>query len=311
MTTSPTADLLDACTQLNATDVSLSEAPSPQLRATTRAFVLDVARRGELEAEVLESLHSLPPHGAAWLALAVGSAVEQGLAPSVAGPSLVQVFRDWLEKTKDGQDADRLAALPTLAQAVVTHLARLQDLRTELASDAAWVRTLDDRAPESPGISWVYELIARRSGDLFVVHATAQRVCHLRFWNVARCYHLFSLIQSVLGSALPGGELPNDEVAAAARGRSEEPVTDRASWHFQRAGAKPSTAKAVWGDESVDVLKGPDGAYAISLWEPIMGVREWSSSAFGPALEAAPSDMRFMAELKNAEAAAWVDRVLT
>ena len=129
-----------------------------------------------------------------------------------------------------------------------------------------------------------------------------------RFRNVHRCYHLFSLIQSVLGNALPGGSIPNAAVAQAARGQSDEPVTDQAWWHFQRGGHKPSMNKAVWGEESVEALRGEDGVFTVVLWPPIMGERKWNSGFFGPTLEAAQSDMRFFGELEGDAAATWLAR---
>ncbi|MGK0482074.1 MAG: hypothetical protein ACJAQ3_002053 [Planctomycetota bacterium] len=301
----PTDDLLRACAGL-----AESGTPSPELIQVTRPFIADVAETGTLQPSVLAALDHLPPHGAAWLAICLGSAVETGLDPAVAGGRLVELFRSWLARTSGGQEPELLEALPTLSQSLVAHLARLDELRSTLADDAEFTATLVARESDSHAITWIRELISRRSGDLYVVHAETQRVCHLRFSNVARCFHLFSLIQSVLGSALPGGRIPNEAVSLAARGTSDEPVTDQAWWHYQKGGAKPSMTNAIWGEESVEALRGPDGAYAVSLWDPLMGDRSWNSGFFGPALEAAPADLRFIAELQGPDAAAWAARVL-
>lgn len=299
----PISDLLQACAELR-----LEATPSPELSGMTRAFVVEVASRGALPPNLLEALGQLPPHGAAWLAVSLGSAVENGLDPSLAGERLVQVFRAWLDRSTDGREPELMAALPTLSQAVVAHLARLTALRSSLANDKAFNAQLEQREPDSYAITWVRELIARRSGDLFVIHGPTQRVVHLQFRNVHRCFHLFSLIQSVLGSALPGGNIPNAAVAQAARGQSDDPVTDHAWWHYQRGGTKPSMNKALWGEESVDVLRGADGAHLAMLWEPILGDRKWNSGFFGPALEAAQPDMRFVAELEGDVASTWIAR---
>ncbi len=307
MTThAPTEALLRACA-----DLSTAGPASADLLQLTRAFLTEVAERGTLGPTVLNGLQELPPHGAAWLAICMGSAVESGLSPTLAGSRLIETFRSWLARTEGGQEPELLEALPGLTQSVVSHLARLDDLRLALAKDEEFNATLTNRESDSHAITWIRELISRRSGDLYVVHAETRRVCHLRFTNVARCYHVFSLLQSVLGSALPGGRIPNEAVSLAARGQSEEPVTDRASWHFQTGGAQPSMAKAVWGEEPVEAMRrGDDDTYAVSLWEPLLGDRAWSSSVFGPALEAAPADMRFIAELKGPDAEAWAERVL-
>lgn len=300
-TSVPITNLLQSCAAL------LEPAPPTQdLLEVTRAFVLDVAGRDSIPHSILAAFDDLPPHGAAWLAVSLGSAVEKGLDPSLAGDRLLQVFRSWLERTKDGQDPERVAALPTLCQALVAHLSRLDSLRSMLAADAPFLAELEKRESMSHGITWIRELIARRSGDLFVVHGETQRVVHLAFRNVHRCYHLFSLVQSVLGSAFPGGRIPNAAVASAARGQSEEPVTDHGWWHYQRSGAKPSMKKAVWGEESVDVLLRPDGARVLILWEPLLGDRKWNSGFFGPTLEAAMPDMRFLAELSPEAATPWI-----
>lgn len=303
--TSPPATplLLESCARLqDATE------PTQELKRLTRDFIGEVAENGALPPDVLAALEFLPPHGAAWLAVSLGSAVEKGLDPSLAGERLLEVFRDWLGRTTEGREPELMAALPTLSQALVTHLARLRGLRTALADDAPFLAELEKREPESHAITWIRELISRRTGDLFVIHGDTQRVVHLQFKNVHRCYHLFSLIQSVLGSALPGGQIPNGAVAAAARGQSEEPATDRAFWHYQAGGMKPSMQKAVWGEESVDKLRCADGAYLVVLWDPLMGDRKWNSGYFGPVLDAALPDMRFMAELDADAAAQWIAR---
>ncbi len=307
MTTQPPTDeLLHACSQIPS-----AAPPTPELLQITRSFIVDVIGRGSVPPPVLAALDDLPPHGAGWLAISLGSAVEKGLDPALAGPRLVEAFRSWLARTGGGREPELLEALPSLAQALVAHLARLPELRSALADDAEFTATLEERESESHAITWVRELVLRRSGDLYVVHAETRRVCHLRFFNVARCFHLFSLIQSVLGSALPGGKLPDGAVALAARGKSDEPATDHAWWHYQVSGAKQDMGKGVWGEESVEHLRGPDGNYALSLWDPLLGDRAWNSGFFGPALEAAPADLRFIAELQGDAAEEWAARILS
>lgn len=302
----PTDVLLRTCGQ-----ISSAGPPTPELLDVTRAFIGDVVEGGGPMPSLLAAFDQLPPHGAGWLAICLGSAVERGLDPLFAGERLVEVFRSWLARTKGGSEPDLLSALPALAQSLVTHVARLPQLRSALTEDAEFNATLQDRESHSHGIVWVKELVQRRSGDLFVVHAETRRVCHLRFFNVARCFHLFSLIQSVLGGALPGGQIPDEAASLAARGKSDEQVSDRAWWHYQSGGAKPDMGQGVWGDELVGALCRPDGAYAVSLWAPLLGDREWNAGFFGPALEAAPSDMRFIAELQGEAAEEWAARVLS
>ncbi len=302
-TSSAIPHLLESCAALRD-----AAPPTQELASTTRAFINEVAERGALPPEIDAAFDALPPHGAAWLAVALGSAVEKGLDPALAGERLTQVFRSWLERTAGGGEPELMAALPTLSQSVVTHVARLGALRSELANDASFQAELEEREADSHAITWVRELTARRSGDLFVIHGPTQRVVHLQFRNVHRCFHLFSLIQSVLGSALPGGRIPNAAVASAARGQSDDPVTDSACWHYQRGGMKPSMAKAVWGEESVDALSAPDGAHLVVLWEPLLGDRKWNSGFFGPTLDAAMPDMRFVAELQGDAAEPWIAR---
>lgn len=307
MTThSPTSDLLRACGQLFS-----AAPPTPELIEVSRPFIIDLLEQGSLQPSVLAAFDGLPPHGAAWLALCLGSAVERGGDPVLAGERLLETLRSWLARTEGGREPELLDALPGLAQSLVTHLARHTKLRSALADDVEFTATLQDRESDSHGITWVRELVQRRSGDLFVVHAETRRVCHLRFSNVARCFHLYSLIQSVLGNALPGGQIPDEAVGLAARGKSEEPVKDRAWWHYQAGGPKLDMGRGVWGEELVEALRGPDGVYAVSLWDPLLGDREWNAGFFGPALDAAPSDMRFIAELQGSAADEWAARVLS
>lgn len=288
-----------------------SASPPPALlestRRAVRAMLAEPLRARELSAE----LGALPPHGAAWLAVSLGAAVENGLDPSVAGPDVARCFRGFLEALALGR-ATRAheAALLSLGQGTVTHLARLPELRASLEGDEPLMRLLEECEPHSPAVTWVRSLLRRRSGDLFVVHGPTGRVMALRFSSVENCFHLFSLIQSVLGAALPGGRPPDGRVAAAARGGDAEGVSDEAWWHYQISGPKPEVGRSAWGEAHVDTLRRPDGTYAVTLWTTVLHSRTWNSGFFSPALEAAPSDMVFLEELTGASAEGLRDELL-
>jgi hypothetical protein len=60
--------------------------------------------------------------------------------------------------------------LPSLAQAVVAHLARLPDVREKLSNNDDLLAQLDDAQAYSHGVTWLREAILRCSGPLVVLH---------------------------------------------------------------------------------------------------------------------------------------------
>lgn len=191
--------------------------------------------------------------------------------------------------------------------AVVAHLARMSETREALAHDDSLVKQLEYLEWFSHGAAWVSQAILRTSGTLVVLYpATAQGLI-VEYSNVARCFHLFSLLQSCIGRRLPGGKEPDPVVAAAARGESNEPCSDSAWWHFADSWSKtPEFSASIWGEALVRSLSIVEGRQVLLLWPPILKSRSWDSGFFGPHLAALPSNATVQRTLEPEECNQWL-----
>lgn len=301
-----TTAFLAACAHLDQ-----SSSPSPSLQSVTRPFLSSMIETGQVPADALAALDRLRPHGAAWIAIVIGSAVERGVPAASAGESIVGLFRQWVEALTSGNATkEHEEALPSIGQATVAHLSRMPERRAALAADSGWMRLLEECEERSHAITWVRALLLRRAGQLFVVHADSRRVVKMQFAGVSNCFHLFSLIQTETGSRLPGGEAPDPKIAAAARGDDSVTGSDRAWWHYQLRGSKVAVGESAWGEAHIDTLMQKDGTYAVALWSTILSSRTWNTGFFSPTLEADPSTIEWVTELEGAEAQAWCDQLL-
>lgn len=301
-------ELLAQCAECTTTH------PAPPLRAATGAFLRWVREQPGIPAALLEALPRLPPHGASWLAIALGSAIEAGAPAETSGRALVALLRTRLAAIAahdTGPQDEIVIAMPYLCQSVVAHVARLPALRSELADDDALLAALHDAEALTHGASWVHQLLVRTSGELVVIHAESRRVLALAFSNVGSAFHLFTLLQGAIGTKLPGGRVPSRAMVDAAEGHASGATEqDEAWWHYQdHQLAEPSIVHSIWAEHFVRDLPRLDGALVLVLWPKILGARLWGADFFGPALEAAPPSVRLERELDRAEAEAWLARV--
>jgi hypothetical protein len=310
--------LTDASTRLLAeAEAMTSDQPTQPLFEATGAF-LDALPTAAwiVPASILDALRTLPPIGAAWIAITLGSAVERGLPPKASATAVVGLMRRWLDSMQPDEDGDR--ALPAavvgpfrwLGQSVVAHLAREPDLRGRLAADADLLERLVRASEQTPGAQWVHELLMRRSGELVVLHVETRKGLLLRYENVGRVFQLFTLVQGAIGTRLPGGREPDEELVDAAMGEGYTSHADSAWWHYQDYTAtERHFMSSLWAEWSVSDIPKLDGVCVLVLWPPILGGRHWGSDFFGPALEAAPARVILERELDAAEAAAWFARL--
>jgi hypothetical protein len=182
-------DVLDAAGSLVAAAAALTDpTPTKALRAATGAF-LDALDRsgGPVPTIVTDALATLPPIGAAWIAITLGSAVERGHAPAHTFEPILALVRRWLEVganeiARAGADLapDVVTAFPWVGQSVVAHLARLPERRAELATDTDLEARLVAASAESYAAGWIRELLLRRSGPLLVLHVASRRGLAMR-----------------------------------------------------------------------------------------------------------------------------------
>jgi hypothetical protein len=311
-------ELLDA-----SRDHTGGDQPSNTLRQVTRAFIL----RGRAHPPVLraaaESLSALPPAGAAWVAVAIGAVIEGNSGVELSAPPLVAFFLSWLPKLPvpsaaelEGEDdpeptpeqAPWLAAFPQLCQSVVSHLARLPELRAKLAADPVLLDRLAGLEHYSIGAAWVREMLLRSCGTLVALHPPSGVGFRLRYNNVAACFHLFSLLQTAIGMRIPGGRQPDPLVAAVARGKRHDKVADHAWWHYGDPRSKTADVhQSIWGEALARTIPLVNGEQVMLLWPPVLQSRSWDSNFFGPHLEALAADVVIEEELSSDACHAWFD----
>lgn len=293
-----------------------SNEPTRALIAAAQAFVREALRSPEPQATVAAALReSVSPTALSWASIVLGSAVESGADPTPVGRALFEAFDRASARVVDtsASKAERDAvtdALPRLAQGVVAHLARMQSLREELATDGALLDRLTERAFENPSVRWVREAIERVSGPLVVLHPLSGKGAKLRIENVSNCFHLFSLVQCAIEEQLPGGRAARKVVVQCARGEIEAQTDDQAWWHYgDPRSPKPDVAASIWGEAAVRTIPEIDGARVLLLWPALLGSRTWDSGFFGPFLDAMPANVVFERALTDDEAREWTARL--
>jgi hypothetical protein len=317
------ADLTDdLCADLEAASQGWNAGgPTGAMLTSTRAFL---ARASEDEAVlrvVAARLSTADSGAAAWMAVSCGTAVERGASAELSGPAVFELLRDWLPRLprdvgpessseSSPEQTTRLALFRYLCQAAVSHLSRLPALRETLSQDAPLLERLGELEGFSPGAVWVREALLKTSGALILLHPTSGSGLRLIYSNVSNCFHLFSLLQTAVGTSLPGGREPDAAIARVARGRSNEAVTDEAWWHYGSAQSKKADlATSIWGEGMVSEIPRVDGVPVILAWPPQLQSRSWDAGFLGPHLEALPAEVLVERALTDVESQEWLTRL--
>jgi hypothetical protein len=295
------------------------ETPSDSLRKVTRAFFQRANSDPAILRAAAEALPALSPAAAGWIALVLGSAVESGKDPAVTMPALLQLLRSWFARLPPVSEEESLPeptpeqqalieALRPVCQSVVAHLARMPAERQRLVEDLELLERLADLENYSHGPGWVREALLRSSGTLIVLHPPSGVGFKLRYENVATNFHLMSLVQTAIGTRIPGGREPDPKIAAAARGQTNDDVDDEAWWHYGDPRSKtPELRKSIWGEGLVTEIPMINGARVMLLWPPILESRGWGRGFFGPHLQASPADVVVEEELSPEGRRAWFE----
>jgi hypothetical protein len=289
------------------------DARDNELIAATGAFLSLATNDEALLRDAALHLATLPPAGAAWLALTFGTAVENGAEVELGLAELLQLFDAWcgqVAKDEDEAYADVAQAFPSLCQALVAHLARAPARRAALANNLGFLKSVNAAQGSSYGATWVRQAVEKSSGGLIAFHAPSRQGLRLRYTNVSNCFHLFSLLQTAVGQRLPGGQKPDQELAAVARDRADGKCSDAAWWHYADALTnKPHIGASLWGEMLVSHIPRIDQQLIILLWPKLLGSRSWDSSFFHPHLAAMPADVVIESELTAHECAALATRL--
>jgi hypothetical protein len=300
--------------------------PTAELRKAAGAFLSRADSDPTILVAAANALATLPPAGAGWLALVLGTAVERGTDAAVTLPGLVRFLRSCLPQLPvpetiqddDGEEEESypdptpqqetlLEALRPVGQGIVAHLARLPAERAKLCEDNPLMERLEALAGYSPGLNWVREALLRKSGTLIILHPPSGSGLKLRYENLARNFHLFSLLQAAVGTRVPGGRQPDPKIVAAALGQTRDQVHDRAWWHYGDPRSKtPELRQSIWGEGQLTEIPVIDGSRVMLLWPPLLQSRTWDEGFFGPYLQAMPPQVVIEEELARETAHQWL-----
>lgn len=299
------------------------DSPTGAMLTSTRVFLSAASADPALLEKIAVSLGHYDQGAAAWVAVTCGTAVERGAPAQLAGPAIVDLFRSWLPRLpRLSEDADATPPDPTpeqaalfvlfryLSQAVVTHLARLPAQREAMGHEPALVDRLGELTGYAHGAVWVREALLKSSGTLVFLHPASSAGLRLGYTNVSNCFHLFSLLQTAIGTRIEGGREPSDVIARVARGKSTETAGDAAWWHYgQATSPKADLATSIWGEGLVREIPQVDGVPVILAFPKILENREWDAGFLGPHLEALPSDVVIAGALTADEVRQWLERL--
>jgi hypothetical protein len=297
------------------------DAPSGAMLSTMRAFMSAATKDDSLLREAADTLRSQDPGSAAWIAVALGTLVERGASAELSGPAILDHLRSWLPTLPTpGNDeapldptreqATLLAQFQFVCQSAVTHLARLPAQREVMGHDLPLLERLDALGGYSHGALWVREALLKTSGTVVLLHPPSGTGLRLWYTNVSNNFHLFSLLQTAVGTAIPGGRPGDETLALAARGQSTAPVSDEAWWHYGSAASSKADVKAtIWGEGLVRDIPRVNGEQVILLWPPILESRTWDAGFLGPHLEAMPADAGVERLLTADESKAWLEQL--
>jgi hypothetical protein len=296
--------------------------PTGAMLTTTRAFLARAAEDDSILREVASRLCTADSGAAAWMAVSCATAAERGASAEFSGPAVFDLLRDWLPRLPrvdaetdawpdpTPEEASLLALFRYLCQATVSHLARLPALREAHAKDGPLLERLGELQGYSHGAAWVREALLKTSGTLVLLHPPSGTGLRLIYSNVSNCFHLFSLMQSAVGKSLPGGRTPDEAIARAAHGKSTDPVTDEAWWHYGNAlSKKAELATSIWGEGMVSEIPRVDGVPVILAWPPLLESRSWDAGFMNPHLEALPADVLVERPLTTEESQEWLARL--
>ena len=288
----------------------------------TRAFLTRVQTDTTALREAAECMRHAEPGAAAWIAVACGTAVENGAPADITGKPVFDLMRNWLPKFPQfGDDPEALPALSPeqrallplfryLSQAVVTHLARLPAQREAMGREAALLDRLGELQSLSHGAVWVREALLKRSGTLVFLQPTQNFGARIAYENVSNCFHLFSLLQTALGTFVPEGRVPDPLIARVARGKSNDAIQDEAWWHYGHAlSNKAEIAAMIPGEMLVRDIPRIDDTTVILAWPTILKSRTWDGAFLGPHLDAMPADARIESAISLEETHAWFKRL--
>lgn len=289
--------------------------------ALNEAAELPTEVHPELRKRVAQAIPKVKSEsGAGVFGVWLGSSVEAGADPEVVVDEYMQSFLEITKRIKTLPQDSEVPDVPLsenlevgveyLGQGLVAHIARCPDKRESYSQNSEMMTELSRVSHLSVGAYWVETLLAKRSGELVVIHAEELKGAHVRFKNISNCFHLFTLLQAALQNRMPGAKSVDPDVLSVAIGEQHFDVNDSAWWHFgQPESSEPDIIASVFGEASPDSIGEVDGVRIMLLWSPILQDRSWDGGFFQPSLMAAPASVDLIEELDESEVQAWHEKL--
>lgn len=257
--------------------------------------------------EVADAFH------AACVALSLGTLVEYGASPAIAGAAIAaRLFRE-LEAPDLSPLTGQYLCLATMA-----HLCRDIPLRQEVRRRHGVPPSLERWQPRIQHTWFVRTVLQLTDAlELLVLCPEQRRGFLVRADGVRTCFHLFTLLQGALigdpaqGWLAPGAEGPEDpEIYAIATGAKPHlqilAASQRFHFHDWSALAPDATLRndlrsTVWGEASPDEIPHHDGRPVLLLGRPVLGGRSWDTNFFANIHDALRSSITVLSHLSDAE----------
>lgn len=246
---------------------------------------------------------------AARVALTIGTLVEYGADPELAGEAVLgRLEKELTEPSHDSALHRRIVKFFGLAG-----MAMLS--RSSLLRQAARRRTRlhaavsDSDVSEAGFIARTLELVDDL--PLLVLHMERPDAFRIRIDAVASIFHFMTL----LADRFPewcGDDPPDPDVSAIARGELAltTNISDHARFHlFDYSGIDRHPGSSLWGEASPATIPMLDGEHIVLVGRKLFGSRSWDAAFFANFHDALLSSVRVEARLGAADYEHWLARV--
>lgn len=236
-----------------------------------------------------DRIATLGPTAGCWIGVYLGGLVERGrLDAAISAPGVLRFFRRAVDELQREVNLEEWAGCEGLfGPAVITQLAVHGPTLASLVADEALLEQIAAVSATSGACFYVEGLARQQSGELVLLDPSGERAMVLAYTNVGSCFHLFTLIQSVLPASWSEGRTQPAEMLAVAWGenaRTEETAGDSAWFHYCQPVGTADVTASVWGEMTVDSIGRLAGRQVLVVRPMVLKERNWDSGFFAPQL---------------------------
>lgn len=272
-------------------------------------FAAPVASQAEVVNRLKSGLDAADGYQAARIALAIGTLVESGADPALAGlPTVNRLARALREPVADAARQERTVKfLGLAAMAMLTRDVAVRQAARKISGFAEAIA--DSEVAEAQFVDRVLGL----ADDLpvLILHVDRAEAYRIRLDAVATNFHLFTLLADQFPSWC-GDDLLSPEVAAIARGEVAltQSVSDHARFHlFDWSGLDRHPGSSLWGEASPVNIPTLDQERVVLVGAKLFGARSWDAGFFANFHDALRSGLRIETTLTLDERQHWLDRI--